>query len=248
MTTQLQQTLIEFAQHIRSGVNDVKDPERKRRIDVYQELFFNNIEDFCSTSFPVLKSILDDGEADSEWRQLVRKFFVEHACDTPHFIEISEEFLTYLSSNVSLLPKPWLLELAHYEWVELAASTASHVQHQEEFRRSDLSDYIFSIPDATWLLAYNYPVQLASAEHTNLTPVETYIIVYRTADFQIQFVSTDALTLHLFNFIQQKDVNLQECISFLTADPIKLPLHDAEKFAISALTEFCARRAISFYK
>ena len=51
----------EFAAHIR-------DPEHKpapddiedRRMGIYRELFYNNVEGFLSNSFPVLRKLMDD--------------------------------------------------------------------------------------------------------------------------------------------------------------------------------------------
>ena len=54
----------------------------------------------------------------------MRKFVHRHPSESPYFLEISQEFLTFLSEQVhrvtSSLPE-FLLELAHYEWVELGA-------------------------------------------------------------------------------------------------------------------------------
>ena len=84
---------------------------------IYSELFFNNIEGFIASAFPVLKSLYDE----DDWLVLVRKFFIEHNCKTPYFLEISQEFIEYLSHQYQMTKKDpiFMLELAHYEWVEL---------------------------------------------------------------------------------------------------------------------------------
>ena len=110
-----------FAAHIR-------DPERvaapadieNRRMQIYRELFFNNIQSLLSSNFPVLRAL----HTDNDWRQLVRDFYSEHRCQTPLFPEIAKEFLRYLQDERCEQENDpgFLLELAHYEWVELALS------------------------------------------------------------------------------------------------------------------------------
>ncbi len=55
---------------------------------------------------------------------MARDFFACHACRTPLFTRLAEEFLVYLEQERKGMPEdpPFLLELAHYEWVELALS------------------------------------------------------------------------------------------------------------------------------
>ena len=107
----------EFAAYIRDAANNPPpadvDPQR---MAMYHELFFNNIDSFLSSNFPVLRKILND----QEWLALAQDFFAVHRCRTPHFSEIAEEFLDYLQNRENTGDYPFLLELAHYEWVEMA--------------------------------------------------------------------------------------------------------------------------------
>ena len=113
-------------------VNAIKDPrtfnssdaDHTRRMKIYQSLFFNNIDNFVSTGFPVLKSIVLKLYGEKGWEGIVRQFFIEHECRSPYFAEISKEFVEYLSTEPSFdiaLPT-FAAELAHYEWLELDVS------------------------------------------------------------------------------------------------------------------------------
>ena len=91
----------EFAAHIRDPEHapvpvDVED----RRMGIYRELFYNNVESFLSGTFPVLRRILND----SRWHALVRDFFARHHSRTPLFLEIPREFLNWLEHERS--PQP----------------------------------------------------------------------------------------------------------------------------------------------
>ena len=66
---------------------------------IYRDLFFNNIEGFISSGFPVLKTLI--------YRQAmagthVRQFFSEHDCRSPYFLDIAGEFINYLSNEYEM--------------------------------------------------------------------------------------------------------------------------------------------------
>ena len=99
----------------------IRDPEsvglpegfEARRLNIYRDLFYKNIEGFISSSFPVLRSLFED----DVWRDIVRDFMIQHRCHTPYFLEISQEFLLYLQhSRVRRAEDPaFMQKLAHYE-------------------------------------------------------------------------------------------------------------------------------------
>jgi hypothetical protein len=175
----------------------------QRRLNIYRELFFNNILGFLSSGFPVLESLYTV----DEWRRLARQFMASHRCRSPYFIDISLEFVEFLSAEYQLTANdpPFLKELAHYEWLELSIS----IRHSE----SDLqlwdgkSDFValqFS-PLAT-LVSYDYPVHQISVEFQPQQPSEAvYLVVYRDSGDEINFVLLNPLTAHLLDIIQQQD-------------------------------------------
>lgn len=88
-----QQTQYIFTAHLRDPQQfpppvDIED----RRLAIYRDLIFNNIEHFIAGAFPVLRSLMDD----VSWLALVRGFVARHRAQTPYFLEISQEFLAYL--------------------------------------------------------------------------------------------------------------------------------------------------------
>ena len=232
----------------------IRNPERAhefepRRMAIYRELFFNNIEGFCATTFPVLKSTMKS----SEWTALVRQFFIEHRCSTPHFIEISEEFLAYLSKKPELLPYPWALELAHYEWVELACSVASQSDDECFYNDGDafvLDECLFSVAESAWPLAYQYPVHTVSADNAEeITADTTQIIVYREADDNIKFLTTDLLTIHLLTHIQQApEASVNALSQYLQSEPINMASSQAESYLNTALPQLFERRILTVKK
>ena len=147
---------LDFAAHIR-------DPDRQprpagvdaRRMRVYVELFYNNVESLLAGAFPVARAIL----AGERWHTLVRAFFRRHRSGTPYFLEISQEFLTFLAEDDAVELPPFLLELCHYEWVELALAVAEDEIPQHGIDPDgDLASGIPVLSPLMRRLAYRYPV------------------------------------------------------------------------------------------
>ena len=104
----------------------LRDPDQQpppagiedRRLQIYRELIFNNLASLLEQGFPVLNQCLGR----ERWRALIRGFLIAHRAETPLFPELGQELLAYLSTAGALRPEdpPFVLELAHYEWVETA--------------------------------------------------------------------------------------------------------------------------------
>ena len=86
------------------------------------------------------------------------QFIDRHRCHTPYFLEISQEFLKFLMQRDEPVPNdpPFLLELAHYEWVELALDV-SEEQLPEAHDEYALSSSVPQLSPLAWLLSYQVP-------------------------------------------------------------------------------------------
>lgn len=201
---------MDFKHIQRQFVAHLKDPEHhpfelgieQRRLNIYRELFFNNILGFLSSGFPVLESIYNA----EEWRRLARQFMASHRCRSPYFIDISLEFVEFLSSEYQLAANdpPFLKELAHYEWLELSVSIrSSESANQLWDGQSDFEVVQFS-PLAT-LVSYHYPVHQISFDFQPQEPSEpVYLVVYRDSHDVVNFVLLNPLTAYLLDIIQQQ--------------------------------------------
>jgi hypothetical protein len=89
---------------------------------IYRDLVYNNIAGFIAGAFPIVKTVLSE----DHWHSMVRDFIAHHNSQSPYFLEISQEFLAYLTHERTATEQdpPFLVELAHYEWVELALDVA----------------------------------------------------------------------------------------------------------------------------
>ena len=113
-----------FAAHIRDPDN-VAPPDgiEDRRMAIYRKLFFNNLLNLLATMFPVMRKI----HSEEQWQGLIRQFMQHHKAETPYFLQLPEELLSFLQNEYEPTPEdyPFLIELAHYEYVELALSVST---------------------------------------------------------------------------------------------------------------------------
>lgn len=232
----------EFAAHIRDPENQPAPADvAPERMAMYRELFFNNIDSFLSSNFPVLRTLLDD----QQWRALAQDFYATHACSTPHFSEIAEEFLDYLQNQRNNpADYPFLLELAHYEWVEMALSIAKEESPvtDAEFIGALLSRPLALSPLA-WPLAYRYPVERIGPDFLPSQPPEqpTYLIVYRDQDDSVRFMQTTALTFRLLQLLQQQSLTGEACLLTLGKEIDHLSAEVLHQYGLLALQELAAK-------
>ena len=205
----------EFSAYIRDPVNNPKPADVKpERMAMYRELFFNNIDSFLSSNFPVLKTILDD----QQWFDLSQDFFAKHPCTTPYFSEIPEEFLEYLQNErKNEKDFPFLLELAHYEWVEMALSIYQEqpVENSAEFI-GNVAEEKISLSPLAWPLVYRFPVQQISPTFLPETVPEqpTYLLVYRSENDEVIFLKIPPITFRLLQILQEnKAIICLDCLS-----------------------------------
>jgi hypothetical protein len=193
-------------------IRHIKDPQANpfdsdiedRRLAIYRELFFNNILGFLSSGFPVLESLYSE----QQWNALARKFFSEHQCRSPYFIDISKEFVEYLSNEYQLgeYDPVFMGELAHYEWLELDLSVRKTKQLAQPWDGHSLITEVLMSELAT-LVSYHFPVHQISADFCPTEAGEiVYLVVYRDNSDEVNFTLVNAVTAHLLNTISQQGV------------------------------------------
>ena len=168
------------------------------RLAVYQQLLFNNVLNFVSSAFPVLCSLHDA----ADWQQLVRQFFRQSVASSPYFLDIAGQFFEWLQLQPSLSARlPFLLELAHYEWIELYLYSA-HRQQTLPLAEPDIVAQSLQLDELAMVLSYQFPVHQISPSYqpSEATGNMTLLLVYRDEGDEIRFVALEAFAaamLHL---------------------------------------------------
>lgn len=236
------ETQQQFMLHIRDPQKnplpvDVED----RRMAIYRDLFFNNVEGFLSSGFPVLKSLYSE----THWQVLVRAFFSEHDCHSPYFLDIAGQFIEYLSEQYS--PKPsdpiFMLELAHYEWVELDVSVVFEAQDERSLSATAITSQPLFLAKTARNLSYQFAVQHISVDHQPTAPSEqpNYFVVYRDNNDEIQFLATNGMTALLLGIIESADGitfnNVCEQIAQQVPQFSREQLHQGALVTLTAMAE-----------
>lgn len=236
------QTQRDFIAHIRQpdsnpAPSDIED----RRMKIYRDLFYNNVESFMSNTYPVLCEILEE----QRWHALVRDYFANHKAHTPLFPEMPREFLVYLEDERQPQKDdlPFMLELAHYEWLELALSISELTDDVSKLSEQiDLLNETPVLSNLAWLLTYQFPVHQISSEFQPESASEqpTHIIASRLLDEeQINFTEVNPVIARLLQLISENDKHLsgKELLTQI-ADELGNPDIDSIiNFGIQTLTE-----------
>jgi hypothetical protein len=83
--TDFRRLQFDFAAHLRDPARvPVPAGIEPRRMNIYRELFFNNVRDLLASTFPVCRAILGE----EPWSGLVRRFYAGHKAHTPYFLEL----------------------------------------------------------------------------------------------------------------------------------------------------------------
>jgi len=191
---------LDFAAYIRNPeVHPAPDDVEARRMNIYADLFFNNIKSFLDSAFPVSKQILGR----DRWRALVREFVHLHASESPYFLQISQEFMTFLHARgLGSLP-PFLLELCHYEWVELALDVAEDADESVECDPDGELLGELVVTNLVRALVYEFPVHTIGPAHQPAeAPTQpTYLLVYRNPDLAVRFMESNPVTHRLLELL-----------------------------------------------
>lgn len=203
---QFDQIQLAFARHLRNpAVEPAPADLEDRRVEIYRELLFNNLQGLLAGNFPVIRRLLDG----PEWPRLVRSFYVEHGAHTPLFHELGSEFVRFLGEHPEhwQAQRPFLHELAHWEWVELALDLDGDdlAQVRIDHRDGDPIELIPVSSPVAWVLGYQFPVQLIRDDFQPTEPPAqpTWLLIYRNRGDKVQFQSLEPLAARLLALVQE---------------------------------------------
>lgn len=198
----LREQLDVLAQHVRDPATHPGPPGiEARRLKIYSDLVYNNLDGLLAGGFPVIRKTLGD----ADWQVLVRGFLARHHSHTPLFTELGRELIAFIEAE----PDPqrqWLAELAHYEWAELGLQL-SDVALPPHDPAGDLLDGVPLLSPLAWPLAYRWPVNRIGPDfQPTEPPVEpTLVLLRREADGCIHFSQLSPLLFRLLELVATND-------------------------------------------
>ncbi len=213
---EFQRYQLAFTAHIRDpGAHPRPPGVEARRMKVYNELLFNNIEGFLLACFPVLRQVLGT----RKWAKLVRAFFSAHRSRTPYFRQIPDEFIQYLQNEWAPADSypPFMLALAHYEWIELVLAVSNRSADRTFDAAGDLLDGVPLLNPVLANLRYGWPVQRI-APRRKVQPAETCLLVFRDIDDAVQFSEINAFTARLLTLLEPGMVTGRAALAQIAAE------------------------------
>ena len=214
-----------FLKHMRNPENNpapcgVED----RRMGIYRDLIYRNIEGLLAKGFPVLRQIIDD----QHWHDMVRDYIRHHRARTPLFPKMPTEFLHYLEHErrPAYWDPPFMPELAHYEWAETSVSLdPREIDLHGIDVEGNLLDRVPALNPITLPQTYQYPVHRISAEYQPDHPSEepTYMLIYRCLNDTVRFLELSVASARLFECLHRNTQKTGRQIIEMIAGEISRP-------------------------
>lgn len=208
-----------FQQYQHQFVDYLRDPDKHENIPqflperstVYAKLLYSKIEGSLDTCFPICSQLLEA----NRWQQLIQTFIKNHQCQSPLYREIPDEFVDFLMNEQDelVLPK-FIIELAHYEWMELVLETEK-TSHSTAITtiQEDLLNNIPILNPILHLLHYHYPVQNITDSNPywknwsirkEQYPEDPIILAgLRDSEDSVHFIQLNAVTTRLIELLQE---------------------------------------------
>lgn len=187
-----------LAAHVRDAATHAGPPGiEDRRLAVYRELVFNNLDGLLAGTFPVIRRTLGD----TGWQALLRRFLAHHRSETPLFTRLGLELVAFLEADDDDT-RPWLAELAHYEWAELGLqlSDATLPAHDPG---GDLLDGVPLLSPLAWPLACRWPVHRLGpdCQPAEPPPAPTLVLLRRDPGGRVHFSLLSPLLYRLLGLV-----------------------------------------------
>jgi len=228
----------------------LRNPEAKpvppgidaRRMRIYSRLVYENLDGFLLRCFPMTRDVLGS----RRWSRLVRAFLIEHRSRSPLFHQIAGEFIEFLASK-GAIPESYpgfLLELTHYEWVELALSTSTGMP---DWKTIDATGNLLEgrplLNPVLANLCYHWPVHRIRPR-ARIAPAETYLLMFRDADDEVQFSEINAFTARLIDLLVLEEHTGRAALEIITTESRHPSPEVVTQGGLKIMTDLQARGAL----
>ena len=189
-----------------------------RRMRVYQDLLFNNLQGFLLACYPVTRKILGA----RAWQRTTRRFFAEHRAHSPLFRDIPRAFLDWLAPRAdALFPElPFLAEFMHYEWLELAVSIAPEDTGARAIDPAgDLMRGRPALNPTARLACYRFPMHRVGPRcKPAAADGKTHCyLLFRAPDDAVRFIRLEPLAARLLDLLRAQRPSGREALAHLAA-------------------------------
>ena len=205
---------------------------RRDRWEVYRGLVRTALADPLSDTFPITRALLEEA---GTWTEVVAAFLASRTISSPYYRDVAPAFVAWLAEARWGQDRwPFLLQLAHYEALELDV-----LRHPDEppppgLEREPAPDRVAVLDPAARNLAYGFAVQEATVETPEPASACAWLLCHRDPEGAFRVLE---LTPHVSALLarSQEGQALGPALTDLGVDP-------AEAFTL--LCDFRDRGAI----
>ena len=176
---------------------------------IYEELFFNNLDGFISSGFPVLRQLFDE----PRWHRLVRALHAR--ASLPHTVLPANwaEFIGWLQDGLTARRRairPFLLDWLTTRWVELAHLSLAEAP-------VETLPLTWSWSPLAWPLAYRWPVHRLRPSHRPMEPPAepTCLLVWRDPAERVRFLHLSPFAYRLAQRLSERARRRWHCCRLL---------------------------------
>lgn len=163
---------------------------QKDRFLLYRDLARNNLVAPLENTFPVLRALLGE-----DWEAAAGEFIAARSLQSPYYRDIAPAFVAWLA-EASWGQDRWpaLLELAHYEYLELLVTRWADEPGLEGLAGVPSAASRIVLDPAARVVSYAHAVHRASEAEPDPVPGRTHLLLYRdpAGDFGV-FELTESL-------------------------------------------------------
>jgi uncharacterized protein len=226
-TIQLQRAL---ADSCRTGCAPVIKGASPDRLEIYRTHVYKGIKAFLRRAYPITEDALGDLLFD----QLVRDFMREHKAQSPQVTRMMGELYTYAKrvDYATRMHRPWLLDLLHFEWIEIEVHRMEDRPAPHWKEEGDLwTDPLILNPHHR-LDRYSYPVFRVHPSEFDGRQGTYFLFTYRHPEvLNVRFLEVTPLQAVALLAMANEPMPLPEALS-LAAEQ----LHMAEAKEIESFT------------
>ncbi len=161
----------------------------QRRLRVYRDLVRGALEDPLPDCFPCTHRLLDEAGA---WEACVDAFIASRAVQSPYYRDINPTFVAWLADSAWGQDRwPFLLALAHFEWIELEVLRWPEDPAPAGLGEDPAPERRAVFDGAFRNLAYGWRVHGSTAEAPVPAPGAAHLACFRDRDLDFRVLEVD---------------------------------------------------------
>ncbi len=192
-----------FAKACRTGNISEKLNINEKRIPIYHNMIFSNIEKYLKYAYPITYDLLSK----KQWDQLTYEFVTEHDCTTAAFRKMPKELCIFVKKRnyAKEFQIPYLDDLLLFEWLEIEVHQMPDQTFEKHRVIGDvLKDQLLLNPEFI-LYRFSYPVFKKHPLPKETNAGSYPLFIYRHPDtLNVHFISLSPFFATVIQELTQK--------------------------------------------